>query len=65
MRRYGDNVSKDETEAQEDGKGQGVQVMYGGCGYGAGTFTRPPKKKKRFDLLRLLGLKNYKNNKNA
>jgi hypothetical protein len=59
MRRYGDNVSKEEPE--EEGKqNQGVQVMYGGCGYGAGTFVKPPKAKKRFNLLRRLGLKRDK-----
>jgi hypothetical protein len=60
MRRYGDNASKDEPEEQQPPNKADVQVMYGGCGYGAGSFTRPPRRKKRFDLLVFLGLRKPK-----
>ena len=64
MRRYGDNVSKDDLLAEKPAKGNPdtARVMYGGCGYGAGTFKRPPQasKRPRFNLLALLGIKRDK-----
>jgi hypothetical protein len=61
MRRYGDNVSKDDLLAEKlaNGNPDSARVMFGGCGFGAGTFKRPPqtRKRPRFDLLALLGFK--------
>ena len=65
MKRYGDNlpcssISEDELYSTH---GRNVMVMYGGCGVRFGTFTKPvehPRKRKTFDLLSLLGLKQNK-----
>jgi hypothetical protein len=63
MRRYGDNVSQEDLlEKPAQGNPAATQVMFGGCGYGAGTFKKPPQtdKRPRFDLLALLGFKRSK-----
>lgn len=62
MKRYGDNLpasSISETEIAHE-HGRNVRVMYGGCGVRFGTFSKPVEyapKRKRLDLLSLLGLK--------
>ena len=63
MRRYGDNVSKEDLLEKPAGGNPGTaRVMFGGCGYGAGNFKKPPQapRRPRFDLLAWLGLKRGK-----
>jgi hypothetical protein len=64
MQRYGDNVSKDDLLAERPASGNpdAARVMFGGCGYGAGTFKKPPQspRRSRFDLLARLGFKRPK-----
>ena len=47
MKRYGDNVTPEDllAERSEGRQPDRVTVMFGGCGYGAGTFNKPPVKK--------------------
>lgn len=64
MKRYGNNLPASIHIEDEVDTPQSVQVMYGGCGVRFGTFTKtltPPKKRKTFDLLALLGFKHRKN----
>jgi hypothetical protein len=65
MKRYGDNLpSKDGPEDNlENEYSRNEKVMYGGCGVRFGTFSKPvqyTRKRKKFDLLSLLGLKRNK-----
>ena len=50
MRRYGDNVTPEEEETPGAGELRRPQVIYGGCGWGAGSFSqnrRPARKPRR------------------
>jgi hypothetical protein len=58
MKRYGDNLPASSLAEEEFRYRGSERVMYGGCGVRFGTFVRqipPPKKKKAFDFLSLLG----------
>lgn len=60
VRRPGDNVSmKDLLEETPDSHDNNPpRVMFGGCGYGAGSFHQlVVKKRPRLDLLSLLGIR--------
>jgi hypothetical protein len=42
MRRYGDNISPDDSPEEEPyGNGQFTQVFYGGCAATFGSFQKP------------------------
>jgi hypothetical protein len=59
MKRYGDNVTPEDllAERSEERQQDRVTVMFGGCGYGAGMFNKPPVKKHlHLDFKSLFGL---------
>ena len=66
MRRQGDNVSNEDLLEKEPlkQKGDPITVMFGGCAYGAGSFTQSVfREKPGFDLLSFLGLRRKKTDK--
>jgi hypothetical protein len=47
MRRYGDNISpEDSPEEETSGNGQFAQVFYGGCAATFGSFQKPVNNQK-------------------
>jgi hypothetical protein len=63
MRRPGDNVSNEDLLEKDPRrqKENPITVMFGGCGYGAGSFNQSiSKKQPRFDLLSFLGFRRKK-----
>ena len=60
MKRYGEPIpQQSSSEAPQNNREQAVDVMFGGCGYGAGKFRRhvpPPRPSLFARLLRFLGL---------